>query len=233
MLLGAALSVDSTHFHIGNGMGTGKATAFQGGVYGFLQFSPHIYGSFLGAFGNDNVTTSRAITVSGNDTLGASFNSQVFGGRYETGVNMGWIIPYAAAEDRLVRTPAYGESATAGTSNFALNYGSNSINTPDIELGARQVADIPMSANWVLHLSDRLAWEHALYPSIDAPASFAGLPGPDFTTFGAQPAKDSALLSLGAQFRSRYGLIMALDLEDAVSSKSESYNGMFTLGLGW
>jgi autotransporter-associated beta strand protein len=233
MLLGAALSLGSTHFHIGSGLGTGKATAYQAGLYGFLQFTPRIYGSFLGAFGQDNITTSRTLTVSGTDTLGASFTSQVFGGRYETGVNLGWIIPYIAGEDRLVRTPSHGESATSGSSAFALNYGSNTTNTPDIELGARQVADIPLTPNWALHLSDRLAWEHTLYPAFDAPASFAALPGPDFTTFGAQPAKNAALVSLGAQFRSRYGLAMGLEVEDALSAKSNSYNGIFTLGVGW
>jgi fibronectin-binding autotransporter adhesin len=231
--LGGALSLGTTHFHIGDGLGQGKATAYQFGLYGLIQYTPRIYGSFMGAVGEDSITTARNVNATEDDTLSASLTSQIYDLRYETGINLGWITPYLGIEDRLLDSPAYTETGPSGANSFALSYGARSVNVPDLELGLRNGADLPLNRNWVLHLTDRFAFEHAANSSFNVGAAYAVLPGSGFTTFGAQPGKNFGRFSLGAEFRSRYGLNAGLTFDEAVSSRSQSYNGIFSLGYGW
>ncbi|HEX4028170.1 MAG TPA: autotransporter-associated beta strand repeat-containing protein [Rhizomicrobium sp.] len=233
LILGGALSLGSTHFHAGGGMGEGKATAYQLGIYGLVQYTPRIYGSFLGAFGSNSINATRSVTATETDALSASPTSKIFDARYETGVNLRWIEPYIAIEDRLAQSSAYTESGPSGANSFALSYGSHNVNTPDVEIGLRNSGDLPVARNWVLHLTDGLAFEHAANGSFDVQAAYAALPDSNFTTFGAQPGKNLAKLSLGAEFKSRYGLTAGLTFDEAVSSRSQSYNGVFSLGYGW
>jgi hypothetical protein len=233
IILGGALSLGSTHFHVGGDMGQGKATAYQFGLYGLIQYTPRLYGSFLGAVGIDSVNTTRSVSATETDTLSASPNSKVFDARYETGVNLTWIKPYVAVEERLLQTSAYSETGASGASNFALSYASHTVNTPDVEIGFRNATDLPTARNWVLHLTDGFAFEHAANGAFDVQAAYAALPDSDFTTYGAQPGKNLAKVSLGAELKSRYGLAIGLHFDDAVSSRSQSYNGVFSLGYGW
>ena len=107
------------------------------------------------------------------------------------------------------------------------------MNAPDVEIGFRNAADLPVARNWVLHLTDGFAFEHAANGSFDVGAAYAALPGSNFTTYGAQPGKNLARASLGAEFQSRYGLSAGLTFNEAVSSRSQSYDGVFSLGYGW
>src|SRR5471030_30023 len=233
IVLGGALSLGSTHFHIGGGQGGGKATAYQFGAYGLVQFTPRIYGDFLAAIGSDSINTTRSVSATETDTLSASPTSKIFDGRYVSGVNLGWITPYLALEDRLVQTSAYGETGPSGASSFALNYASHTVNAPDAELGFRNAADLPVARNWVLHLTDRFAFEHAANSAFDVQAAYAALPASTFTTFGSQPGKNLARASFGAEFKSRYGLSAGLQFDEQLSSRSQSYNGVFSMGYGW
>jgi subtilase-type serine protease len=233
IVLGGALSLGSTHFHVGGGLGQGKATAYQFGAYGLVQFTPRIYGDFLAAIGSDSINTSRSVSVTETDTLVASPTSRIFDGRYETGVNLGWITPYLALEDRLGQTAAYGETGPSGASSFALNYAAHTVNMPDAELGFRNAADLPVARNWVLHLTDKFAFEHAANSAFDVQAAYAELPGSTFSTFGSQPGKNLARASFGAEFKSRYGLSAGLQFDEQLSSRSQSYNGVFSMGYGW
>ena len=233
LTLGGAVSFGSNHFHVEDGLGKGKSTAFQFGVYGAIQFTPRIYGAFLASFGQDAITTDRQLTVSGTDDLTASLTSQDFVARYETGVDLHWITPYAALGERLSLMPSYSETAASGSNNFALSYASNNLNRLDVELGFRNQADLPMNRNWTLHLSDKLAWQHAVFSSYEAPASYSALAGSQFTTYGAQPGKDLAVWSLGAGIKNRYGLDIGLQVDSSVSKHSQSYDGVGHIALNW
>ena len=128
---------------------------------------------------------------------------------------------------------AYTETGPTGANSFALSYASRSVNVPDFEVGFRNATDLPVARNWVLHLTDKFAFEHAADSSFDVQAAYAALPGSNFTTFGAQPGKNMARVALGAELKSRYGLSTGLTFEEAVSSRSQSYDGVFSFGYGW
>jgi autotransporter-associated beta strand protein len=233
LTLGAAASFASNDFHLGGGMGTGRVDAFQAGVYGVMHFSPRLYGSFAGLLALDDVTTSRSLTVSGSDTLAGKLSPLVLGGRYETGIRLGSITPYFALEDFLIHTPSYGETAASGASTFALQYDSHTSNSANLELGVRQNGHVALDRFWTLTLSDRLAWSHAGSAPDSATAQFVALPDSDFTTYGAKPGSDAALVSFGANLRNRKGLGLSLHFESAVSAHSQSYTGLAGLDFAW
>jgi autotransporter-associated beta strand protein len=230
---GAALSFASNDFHIANAMGTGKADGYQGGVYGLMRFSPHTYGSFAGIVALDDVTTHRTLNVAGTDQLDGKVKPLMLGGRYETGVKLGWLTPYLAVEDMFTHSAAYGETASSGASSFALRYGANNANSASVELGARQGADVPLDRIWTLSLSDRLAWSHAVSTAWNTGVSFASLPDSGFTVYGARPARDSALISLGAELKSRSGLGLDAHFESSVSRNAQSYTGIAGFNYTW
>ena len=82
------------------------------------------------AYGWQDITTDRTVTLAGLDQLQARFNANAFSGRVEGGYRFvgPWIggigiTPYAAAQFTTFDLPAYAEQALIGTNNFALAYG--------------------------------------------------------------------------------------------------------------
>lgn len=231
--LGVAASAGSTSFHLTDDLGQGRADAIQIGGYGWLQFSPRLYGSFAAIVALDHIETTRSITVSGTDVLDAKINATAIGGRYETGLQLGWITPYLALQEVLVQMPEYSEQATTGSDTFALHYDGNTTNRAGFELGFRQQGDLAISRSWSLQLSDRLAVLHNWTDSISAKANYIALPDSDFTTFGAPIARDSILFSLGASMKDRSGLAFGLHLDGSVASRAQTYVGMADVRLSW
>ncbi|HWU56324.1 MAG TPA: autotransporter-associated beta strand repeat-containing protein [Rhizomicrobium sp.] len=233
MTLGLALSAASSSFHIANGLGDGNGDAFQVGVYGNVQFAPRLYGEFAGAVGVGNMTTARTLTVSGTDRLMGKADPLVLALRYETGVQLGWITPYAALSDTLVSMPSYTETAAIGTSNFALQYAANDANAALLELGVRQSAVRPLGKNWTVTVSDQLAWSHILAQPWSATAAFAALPNSDFTVYGAKAGRDGAKVSLGLELQNRNGLGFNVHFEGQGTDRSQSYFGFGGINYTW
>jgi autotransporter-associated beta strand protein len=233
LLLGGALTFGSAHFHAANGLGNGRTDSYALGAYGLVQYTPRIYGAFFGTVGQDSITTNRTVTAQGTDVLAGSPTDLFLGARYETGIDLKWIVPYLAAEDRLVALPAYAETASSGSADFALNYASHNSNMPGVELGVRNSFAGALGRNWSLRFSDRLAWMHDFNTSYVAMASYAALSGSQFTSFGAQPGRDFALFSLDAEARNRSGMMFGVGLETSVSHQSQSYYGIGRFGFTW
>jgi autotransporter-associated beta strand protein len=231
--LGVALSAANSSFRLANDLGEGHADAIQASVYGNKQFSRIVYGAFSGLLGMDAVTTSRTLSVSGTDQLMSKVDPLVVALRYETGLKLGWIVPYVAGADTMIASPAYSETATSGASNFALKYDARTSNSASLELGVRQSATSPFGKNWMLTASDRLAWSHMLAQPWSATAAFASLPGSDFTVYGAKAGRDGVLVSLGLGLQNRKGFGFNLHFEGQGTNRSQSYAGIGGLNYTW
>jgi uncharacterized protein with beta-barrel porin domain len=231
--LGGALSFGSSNFHLNGSDGSGSADTIQGGIYGTMRTGRLLYGAFNLALASDTMSTQRTVTTTSTDTLIGHGKTIAFAGRYEEGANLGWLIPYVALDDTLVRTPDYTETASAGANTFALHYGSRSSNFANLELGARQRSDTQLGRIWTLTLTDKLAWQHTLSGVWDAQGNFASVADSTFTTIGAQPTKDSGLISLGAELRDRGGFNLNLHVESQVGRNSQSYTAIGGLGFNW
>src|SRR6202035_2762375 len=124
-IAGFALAGGGTNYVIANGLGSGHSDLFQAGAYArHTMGAAYIAGAL--AYGWQDITTDRTLSLIGLDQLQARFNANAFSGRVEGGyrlvapwIGMG-ITPYAAAQFTTFDLPAYAEQAIIGTNNFAL-----------------------------------------------------------------------------------------------------------------
>ncbi len=124
-LAGFALAGGGTTFSTVNG-GSGRSDMFQAGAF-VRHNAGAAYLSGALAYGWQDITTNRTVTVAGIDQLRAQFNANAFSGRVEGGYRfvspwMGGIgiTPYAAGQFTTFDLPAYAEQAVTGVNTFAL-----------------------------------------------------------------------------------------------------------------
>jgi outer membrane autotransporter protein len=130
------------------------------------------------------------------------------------------------------RTPTYSEAdLTAG--GFALTYNARTASDTRGELGARFDREMLLDRAAVLALRGRLAWAHDWVSDPALAAVFLALPGAGFIVNGAAPAKDSALVSAGAELRLASGVALLGKFDGEFASRSATYAGTGTLRYTW
>ena len=236
-LAGFAVAGGGTNFSV-TGLGTGRSDLFQAGAY-LRHTNGAAYVSAALAYGWQDVTGDRYVTVTGADHLRAEFNANAYSARLESGyrfavpVMAGFgITPYAAAQSITLDLPAYTEQALSGTNAFALAYGSGSITDTRSELGIRSDQSYAMPEG-ALTLRGRLAWAHDFNPDRAIAARFQALPGTSFAVSGAAQAPDSALATASAEVRWMNGWSAALTFDGTFSQVTRSYAGTGAVRYQW
>jgi uncharacterized protein with beta-barrel porin domain len=237
-IAGFALAGGGTNYVIGNGLGSGRSDLFQAGVYArHTMGAAYIAGAL--AYGWQDITTNRTVTLAGLDQLQARFNANAFSGRLEGGYRFvtPWIggigiTPYAAAQFTTFDLPAYAEQAIIGTNNFALAYGAKSVTDPRSELGFRTDKSFAMP-DGVLTLRGRLAWAHDYDPNRSIGATFQSLPGASFVVNGAAQASDSVLTTASVEMKWRNNWSIAATFEGEFSNVTSSYAGKGVVRYQW
>ena len=233
-LAGFALAGGGTNFSV-TGSGTGRSDMFQAGAFvRHTVGAAYVTGAL--AYGGQEVTTDRFVTVAGLDHLRAQFNSNAWSGRLEGGYRYAtpWmgITPYAAAQFTTIDLPAYAEQVIAGTGLFALNYNARNVTDPRTELGVRADRSFAMS-NGILTLRGRLAWAHDYYTDRNVTPVFQSLPGAFFVVNGAAQAHDAALSTASAEMRWLNGWSAAATFEGEFSNVMSSYAGKAVVRYAW
>jgi uncharacterized protein with beta-barrel porin domain len=85
----------------------------------------------------------------------------------------------------------------------------------------------------VFTLTNRTAWAHDSNTDSSASATFQSLPGATFTTGGATPSPNAALVSLGAEMKWHNGWSIAGLLDGEFSRTTTGYTGKGTLRYAW
>lgn len=237
-LVGFALGGAGYNFALSDNLGGGRADLFQAGFYARHTFGPAYLSAAL-AYGWQDVTTDRAVTVSGTDKLTANFKASTVSGRLEAGWRFApvpassfGVTPYAAVQATTFHLPGYGESAIVGSNQFALSYAAQDTTNVRTELGARTDQRFLVS-DGVLTLRGRLAWAHDTNTNRLVSAAFQTLPGAAFTVNGAQPAADSALVGGRAEMKWRNGFSLAGTVEGEFSRSTQTYTGKGTVRYEW
>jgi fibronectin-binding autotransporter adhesin len=236
-MMGASLMGGHTSFDLSGQRGTGASNAFEGGLYGLVH-GTGFYVAAAGAYSSQSMSTDRtvaipSVTPTAGDHLSSSFTATDYGGRLETGVYVNWLTPYIAVQTLSFHSPAYSEKGTAPSTDFALSYDALSMTTTRFELGTGFGTDLRMASNSIVNMWGRVAWAHDLIPDQKTDVAFSGLPGSGFTIYGAQPASDSALVSLGAIVKGRNGLDFMARVDSDISGPSKSYIGTLGLNFTW
>src|SRR4029079_18917254 len=117
-----------TSFSVTGG-GSGRSDLFQAGAF-IRHTAGAAYVTGALAYGWQDITTDRTVTVGAVDRLRAQFNANAFSGRAEAGYRFvtPWvggfgIPPYAAGQFTTFALPAYAEQVVSGANTFALAYG--------------------------------------------------------------------------------------------------------------
>jgi uncharacterized protein with beta-barrel porin domain len=236
-LAGFALAGGGTSFSVANG-GTGRSDLFQAGAFIRHTVGPAYISAAL-AYGWQDITTDRTVTIAGVDQLRAKFNANAYSGRVEGGYRFvtPWIggvglTPYAAGQFTTFDLPAYAEQVLSGANAFALAYASKSVTASRSELGIRTDKSFAMQDS-ILTLRGRFAWAHDFNPDRSIAATFQTLPGASFIVNGAAQASDSALTTASAELKWRNGWSAAATFEGEFSSVARSYAGKGVVRYAW
>jgi uncharacterized protein with beta-barrel porin domain len=236
-IAGFALAGGGTNFSV-NTLGSGRSDLFQAGAFVRHNVGPAYLTGAL-AYGWQDITTDRFVTVAGLDHLRAQFNANAFSGRVEGGYRlvapyMGGIgvTPYAAGQFTTFDLPAYAEQAIVGANTFALAYGSKSVTDSRSELGMRADKSFAMASS-ILTLRGRAAWVHDFNPDRAVGATFQTLPGASFVVNGAARAADSALVTASAEVKWISGWSAAATFEGEFSNVTNSYAGKGVVRYAW
>jgi uncharacterized protein with beta-barrel porin domain len=233
---GFALAGGGTNFSAN--LGSGRSDLFQAGAY-VRHTNGAAYITDALAYGWQDITTNRTVTLGGFDQLRAEFNANAYSGRVEGGyrfvapvVGGVGITPYAAGQFTTFDLPAYAESVVTGTPNFALNYTAKSVTDTRSELGIRTDKSWAMPGA-ILTLRGRLAWAHDFDPDRSIGATFQALPGTSFVVNGAAQASESALTTASAEWKWMNGWSAATTFEGEFSDVTRSYAGKGVVRYDW
>ncbi|WP_342722181.1 autotransporter domain-containing protein [Bradyrhizobium sp. B097] len=236
-IAGFALAGGGTNFSVANG-GGGRSDLFQAGAFVRHTIGAAYLAGAL-AYGWQDVTTDRTVTVGGLDRLRAEFNANAWSGRAESGYRLvaPWIggvgiTPYAAGQFTTFQLPGYAEQAIVGANTFALAYNAKSVTDSRSELGLRADKSFALS-NAVLTLRGRAAWAHDFNPDRSIAATFQTLPGASFVVSGAAQAADSALTTASAELKWANGWSALASFEGEFSSATRSYAGKGAVRYTW
>ena len=236
-LAGFALSGGETNFSVANGLGSGRSDLFQAGAFIRHTAGPAYLSGAL-AYGWQDITTDRTVTIAGVDNLHAQFNANAWSGRVEGGyrfvspwMEMG-VTPYVAGQVTTFDLPAYAEQVNGGTNTFALTYSSKSVTASRSELGLRSDKSFAMQ-DGIFTLRGRAAWAHDFNSDRFIGATFQTLPGASFVVNGAAQAHDAALLTASAEMKWLNGWSAAVTFEGAFSSVTTSYAGKGGMRYSW
>ncbi|MCP3473883.1 autotransporter domain-containing protein [Bradyrhizobium sp. CCGUVB1N3] len=233
--VGFALGGGGTSFGVANGLGTGSSDLFQAGVYArHTMGNAYVAGAL--AYGWQDVTTDRTVTIAGVDHLRARFNANALSGRLEGGYRyvtpwMG-ITPYAAAQFTSFFLPGYGEQAVSGANTFALNYAGRDVTATRSELGLRTDRSYALETA-LLTLRSRAAWAHDFNPDRAISATFQTLPGASFVVNGAAQAHDATLVTGATELKWLNGFSLSGTFEGEFSNVTRSYTGKGIARYQW
>jgi len=233
-LAGFALAGGGTNFSV-NGAGSGRSDLFQAGAF----IRHNVGAAYLSgalAYGWQDITTDRTVTVAGVDQLRAKFNANAWSGRVEGGYRFvsqgfGWT-PYAAGQFTTFELPNYAEQAIVGSNQFALSYNAKSVTDTRTELGLRTDKSFAQS-DGIVTLRGRVAWAHDFNPDRAIGATFQTLPGASFVVNGAAMAADSGLVTGSVEKKWLNGWSTAATFEGEFSSVTRSYAGKGVVRYAW
>jgi autotransporter-associated beta strand protein len=234
-LAGFALAGGGTSFSVANGLGSGRSDLFQAGAFVRHSVGPAYLSAAL-AYGWQDITTDRTVTIAGVDQLRAQFNANAWSGRVEGGYRFvtPWtgLTPYAAGQFTTFDLPAYAETAVSGANTFALAYGSKSVTASRSELGLRTDNSWAMQ-DGIFTVRGRFAWAHDFNTDRIVGATFQTLPGASFVVNGAAQAHDAALVTASAEKRWLNGWSAAATFEGEFSNVTRSYAGKGVVRYSW
>ena len=220
--VGFALGGGGTDFSLSSSLGGGRSDLFQAGAFVRHTIGDTYLAGAL-AYGWQEVTTDRTVTIAGADRLRGQYNANAFSGRFEVGQRYltPWaaLTPYLAGQFTTLYLPTYGERTIAGADTFALNYAAKDVTAPRSELGLRADRVYALD-NSALTLRGQAAWTHDFNTDRNIAATFQSLPQAGFIVNGASQGSDGARVTASAELNWLNGFSLAGGLEGEFTAVS-------------
>jgi uncharacterized protein with beta-barrel porin domain len=121
------------------------------------------------------------------------------------------------------------ESATSGSTTFALAYNSNATTATRTELGAWFDKTFALNSTSLMTLQTRAAGANDHSSSQSVNAVFQTLPGSNFTVNRAAVAPNSAPLSTGAEIKLANNVSVGAKFDGEFANSSKTYAGTGTV----
>jgi uncharacterized protein with beta-barrel porin domain len=234
-VVGAAIAAGTTSWGLSDSLGGGRSDSFQAGAYASQRFNT-LYVSAAMAFGWQQVSTNRTVTISGSDQFSADFSSKGFGARAEIGNRFEYqntgLTPYGAVQFQTWRLPGYSETTTSGAPDFAVSIDARNANNTRFEAGLwfDRAVDTQYGR---LQLRGRMAWLNEMRSPALINAAFPALPGSNFTVTGASGDPNALLISYGAELRVAGGWSVGAKFDGELAAHSQTYAGTGTVRYRW
>ncbi|MDB5597490.1 MAG: Outer rane autotransporter barrel [Hyphomicrobiales bacterium] len=230
--LGFAVGGGATRFGVADGLGGGRSEMFHAALYSRTDFGSAYLTSAV-AYAWHDVSTTRNVTIAGNERLTAAFSANNFAGQVEAGYRLEWLTPYASLGVQTFAIPSYREQGVNGPSIFALDYDARTTTSTRSQLGLRIDQTVAALNEMTLRLRARAAWMHDFSPSAQAVASFQALSGSAFSVAGAPGAHNALLLSAGPEIRVAKGLAVTASFDTQLSRGVRAYGGTGRIQYTW
>ncbi len=237
-LAGFALAGGGTNFSVANALGSGRSDLFQAGAFIRHTVGPAYISAAL-AYGWQDITTDRTVTIAGVDQLRAQVQRQRLLRPRRRRLSLRHAVDgrhrHHALRRRAVhhlRSAGLCRAGAVGTNTFALAYGAKNVTDTRSELGLRTDKSFAMPDS-ILTLRGRFAWAHDFNPDRKIGATFQTLPGASFVVNGAAQAHDAALITASAEMKWLNGWSAAATFEGEFSNVTRSYAGKGVVRYSW
>lgn len=229
--VGFAFAVGGASFDLADDFGSGSSETYHAAIRARTETDTGYFAGAL-AYGFNDVSSERTVTIAGTDRFAASFDAHNVAGHIEGGYKLGWLTPYAAVRGQVFMTPDYSERTVAGVSTFALDYEARTATAIRSELGIGAQWSLPVDGG-ALAVRARGAWAHDYGDGNDIEAAFQSIPGSHLTTQGAEADRDSLLLSAGAGVSFYNGFFVNGGVDSRIAVGGQAHSAKIKLGFTW
>ena len=240
VLIGMAGGGSASNFSVPDRATSGTLDGAHVGVYGVARQGGW-YAAATATFAAFSNKTSRTIAgVGPTEIANASFDSDLWGGRFEAGFKSRYgafaVTPFAAVQAAQLRIAGFTESSTTvggAPGVLGLTVPSRTVNSLPTFLGVQFDDRITLSnaMTWIPYA--RVAWVHEFDPNRDISASFITLPAAAFTVDGPRAARDAARVDAGSKLRVSRNVSLFESFDGEFSSRSRMYSGKGGVMIEW
>ena len=235
-LMGIAAGYANTNVSTQGVSSSGTVNSYQGALY--AAYTPSaLYVQGITGYAYNDAAMTRTISFPGiTSTANGSTSSNQFFGAVETGyafpvAKTTSLTPFLGLQGTTANQAAFTETG-AGALNLSVD--SQTTNSVRSILGLQVDYDANIGFTGPLALLARAGWAHE-YADTARPvtASFAGAPGSGFTVDGAQMARNSAIIALGATTKLTQALSFLLRYDGDVNGSDNAHAITGRLSLTW
>jgi uncharacterized protein with beta-barrel porin domain len=220
VLAGVTVGYTAGQQWVGGFSGQGFSNTVQAGLYGGYRQGPAYLDGIAGYAYSAN-QLNRSIVIAGlapRTAIGQTGANQFYGQ-----LEGGWRIDLGGVAEAFV-TPFARVQAYTGTQNAFTESGAQSLNLSVAAQTTTSLRAIDLGWRDKLNGLLRLGWGHEFADTArPVSATFAGAPTAPFTTYGASPQRDSAVIGIAANIAITQATSIYLRYEGDISGQDSSH----------